>query len=197
MEVFSKAIHGGQYPLSLVAMGPSVSYPGGIYGSTMTANPRALAVGTEVLKKLTPEFQLHVRRQVRTAACSRTAPFVSSCVRVIPPRACSLATRTDHDAESAALACCARPSPTRTHTLTHTHTHTVAHEQGDNFKAALTSLWEKYPSVVSGVSGTGLLCAMDLNEKYDVLAVEKQCRMRGLNVIHGGKNALVRSLLQR
>ena len=49
-------------------MGPAVrAYPGGIYGNTMTANPRALAVGTEVLKQLTPDFQAHVRRQVRRA----------------------------------------------------------------------------------------------------------------------------------
>merc|ERR1719223_2288200 len=40
-ETFSKAINGGQYPLSLLMMGPRVPeiYVKGLYGNTMTSNP--------------------------------------------------------------------------------------------------------------------------------------------------------------
>ena len=50
-EVFSKALNAGQYPLSVVALSKYASefYRQGIYGNTMTANPRACAVACQVL----------------------------------------------------------------------------------------------------------------------------------------------------
>lgn len=124
MEVFSKAIHAGQYPLSVVAMGPNVRYPGGIYGNTMTANPRALDVGSAVLGRLNDDL----RRRIR--------------------------------------------------------------ESGATFMRALDAVREAHPDVVAGTSGTGLLCALSLRPHVDVMRVERECRLRGLNVIHGGGNAL-------
>ncbi|HET7663033.1 MAG TPA: aminotransferase class III-fold pyridoxal phosphate-dependent enzyme, partial [Rhodanobacteraceae bacterium] len=46
METFSKALNAGQYPLSVLAVNDKVAklYRKGIYGNTMTANPRALDV---------------------------------------------------------------------------------------------------------------------------------------------------------
>ena len=51
METYSKALNAGQYPLSILAMTPGASelYRKGIYGNTMTANPRAMDIGTAVL----------------------------------------------------------------------------------------------------------------------------------------------------
>jgi len=51
LETYSKALNAGQYPLSILAMNPRAAdlYRKGIYGNTMTANPRAMDVGTAVL----------------------------------------------------------------------------------------------------------------------------------------------------
>ena len=43
---------------------------------------------------------------------------------------------------------------------------------------------------VDRVTGTGLLLALHLNPNIDVMKVERSLRRRGLNVIHGGENAL-------
>ena len=53
-EVFSKALNAGQYPLSVVALSTHASqfYRQGIYGNTMTANPRACAVACQVLRQV-------------------------------------------------------------------------------------------------------------------------------------------------
>ena len=53
-EVFSKALNGGQYPLSIVALSRRAvaNYREGIYGNTMTGNPRACEVATSVLKEM-------------------------------------------------------------------------------------------------------------------------------------------------
>ena len=58
IEVFSKAINAGQYPLSVIAVNDSVAnkFKTGIYGNTMTGNPKALDIGFETLKRLTPEL---------------------------------------------------------------------------------------------------------------------------------------------
>lgn len=124
VEIFSKAIHAGQYPLSVVAMGPRVAYPGGIYGNTMTANPRALDVGAAVLARCDQQL----RRQIQA--------------------------------------------------------------NGARFLEGLRSVQASHRSVVTNVTGTGLLCALELDPAVDVHRVEAACRNHGLNVIHGGSNAL-------
>jgi acetylornithine/succinyldiaminopimelate/putrescine aminotransferase len=57
METYSKAMNAGQFPLSILAMNESTAkiYQRGIYGNTMTANPRALEVASTVMDMLTPE----------------------------------------------------------------------------------------------------------------------------------------------
>jgi acetylornithine/succinyldiaminopimelate/putrescine aminotransferase len=64
-EVFSKAINGGQYPVSLVALSARAvaSYKRGVYGNTMTANPRACEVVSTVIKSLSNE-KAHVRDNI-------------------------------------------------------------------------------------------------------------------------------------
>ncbi len=51
METWSKALNAGQYPLSVLGLNQRAArlYKKGVYGNTMTANPRALDVGTAVL----------------------------------------------------------------------------------------------------------------------------------------------------
>ena len=62
METYSKALNAGQYPLSILAMTPATAdlYRKGIYGNTMTANPRAMDIGTAVLKMVTPEIRQNI-----------------------------------------------------------------------------------------------------------------------------------------
>eukprot|EP00808_Paulinella_micropora_P027019 g207.t1 len=61
-ETFSKAINAGQYPLSVLALGPRVPeiYVQGLYGNTMTTNPRALDVATAVLSEI-PALRDNIR----------------------------------------------------------------------------------------------------------------------------------------
>lgn len=63
METYSKALNAGQYPMSVLAVGERAAnlYRKGIYGNTMTANPRALDVALAVLKTLTPELRENIR----------------------------------------------------------------------------------------------------------------------------------------
>jgi len=63
MEVYSKALNAGQFPLSVLAVMPHTAdlYRKGIYGNTMTANPRAVDVGCAVLEMITPEVRANVR----------------------------------------------------------------------------------------------------------------------------------------
>jgi len=129
MEIFSKAINSGHYPLSVLAMQPHIydSYRTGLYGNTMTSNPKALSIGIETLSKLTPQ--------------------ISNNIQI----------------------------------------------QGKKFKNMLIDLQIKYPKIISDVTGTGLLLALHLNKKFPVVekeGLEFQCRKYGLNVIHGGENAL-------
>ena len=51
LETFSKAINGGQYPLSVLALSERASnlFKPGLYGNTMTTNPRALQVAISIL----------------------------------------------------------------------------------------------------------------------------------------------------
>lgn len=69
MEAFSKAINGGQYPLSLLAMTEDAAklYKPGIYGNTMTGNPKALAVGIAALEMLTPELRKNIQDRGKEA----------------------------------------------------------------------------------------------------------------------------------
>ena len=62
METYSKALNAGQYPLSVLAMNQRAAelYRRGIYGNTMTANPRALDVGTTVLESITPALRTNI-----------------------------------------------------------------------------------------------------------------------------------------
>lgn len=59
METYSKAMNAGQYPLSVLAMTERTAtlYRTGVYGNTMTANPRAMDVGTAVLGMVTDEVR--------------------------------------------------------------------------------------------------------------------------------------------
>ncbi|MDX1570452.1 MAG: aminotransferase class III-fold pyridoxal phosphate-dependent enzyme [Xanthomonadales bacterium] len=67
METYSKALNAGQYPLSVLAMSPQTAqlYRQGIYGNTMTTNPRAMEVGCAVLAALTPEVRSNIRERGR------------------------------------------------------------------------------------------------------------------------------------
>ncbi|HJT99006.1 MAG TPA: aminotransferase class III-fold pyridoxal phosphate-dependent enzyme [Rhodanobacteraceae bacterium] len=67
METYSKALNAGQYPLSVLAVTPRTAdlYKKGIYGNTMTANPRALDVACAVLESLTDEVRENIRARGR------------------------------------------------------------------------------------------------------------------------------------
>jgi len=69
METWSKALNAGQYPLSVLAVGEAAAqlYRSGIYGNTMTTNPRALDVGCAVLAGLTPALRANIRERGREA----------------------------------------------------------------------------------------------------------------------------------
>ncbi|MEM1082084.1 MAG: aminotransferase class III-fold pyridoxal phosphate-dependent enzyme [Pseudomonadota bacterium] len=62
METYSKALNGGQYPMSVLAMNAHAAelYRKGVYGNTMTANPRALDVASTVLQAVTPELRRNI-----------------------------------------------------------------------------------------------------------------------------------------
>ena len=129
MEVFSKAINSGIYPLSVLALKKEISekYTVGTYGNTMCANPKALDIGFETLSRLDENVSNNIVKQ------------------------------------------------------------------GHNFVAMLNNLKHLYPKVIEDITGTGLLIAAHINNKYAVVGengLEMNCRKRGLNVIHGGKNAL-------
>lgn len=65
METFSKALNAGQYPLSVLAVGerPAGLYRKGIYGNTMTANPRALDVALATLGELSDQVRSNIRER--------------------------------------------------------------------------------------------------------------------------------------
>jgi acetylornithine/succinyldiaminopimelate/putrescine aminotransferase len=62
METYSKALNAGQYPLSVLAMNERASglYRKGVYGNTMTANPKALDVACAVLDGITPQLRQNI-----------------------------------------------------------------------------------------------------------------------------------------
>jgi acetylornithine/succinyldiaminopimelate/putrescine aminotransferase len=63
METYSKALNAAQYPLSVLAVTEKTAalYKKGIYGNTMTTNPRAMDVAISVLHELTPEVRANIR----------------------------------------------------------------------------------------------------------------------------------------
>ncbi|WP_158882278.1 aminotransferase class III-fold pyridoxal phosphate-dependent enzyme [Rhodanobacter sp. L36] len=65
METFSKALNAGQYPLSVLAVTDRTAqlYRKGIYGNTMTANPRALDVALATLNELTDDVRSNIRER--------------------------------------------------------------------------------------------------------------------------------------
>lgn len=67
METFSKALNAGQYPLSVLAMTAETAalYRKGVYGNTMTSNPRAMDVACAVLEAMTPELRRNIAERGR------------------------------------------------------------------------------------------------------------------------------------
>ncbi|MBT8143418.1 MAG: aminotransferase class III-fold pyridoxal phosphate-dependent enzyme [Gammaproteobacteria bacterium] len=65
METFSKALNAGQYPLSVLAINERAlaMYRVGIYGNTMTANPRSLDVACAVLENLDQSTRNNIRER--------------------------------------------------------------------------------------------------------------------------------------
>lgn len=129
IEVWSKALNAGQYPLSVVGMGPRASavFSPGVYGNTMTTNPRALDVATAVLEGIDEGLRTNIR------------------------------------------------------------------ERGAELVEKLGALGTQMPSVFGKAQGTGLLASLEVAPSIPVVAdggLERKCRERGLNVIHGGPNSL-------
>ncbi len=75
METYSKALNAGQYPLSVLAVNERAAnlYRKGVYGNTMTTNPRALDVACAVLAQLTPELRTNIRERGRQAVAKLEA----------------------------------------------------------------------------------------------------------------------------
>ena len=65
LETWSKALNAGQYPLSVLGMNERAAslYVTGIYGNTMTTNPRALETAVAVLDCMTPELRQNIRNR--------------------------------------------------------------------------------------------------------------------------------------
>lgn len=65
LETWSKAMNAGQFPLSVLGMNKRASdlYVTGIYGNTMTTNPRALETAVAVLDSITPELRTNIRER--------------------------------------------------------------------------------------------------------------------------------------
>lgn len=63
MESYSKALNAGQYPLSVLALSETCArdYRPGVYGNTMTSNPRALDIAVVVLDSLNDELRENIR----------------------------------------------------------------------------------------------------------------------------------------
>lgn len=65
METYSKALNAAQYPLSVLAVNERAAglYRKGVYGNTMTTNPRALDVACATLAQLTPRVRENIRKR--------------------------------------------------------------------------------------------------------------------------------------
>ena len=130
METYSKAMNGGQYPLSVLALNKATSelYRAGVYGNTMTTNPRALDIALAVLNSITPELRQNIR------------------------------------------------------------------DRGRELLDKLTALQNELDGCITKVQGTGLLTSAELDpdhfKNYGANSTEEYMRKHGINVIHGGINAL-------
>jgi len=64
-ETYSKALNAGQYPLSVIALNEKFAeiYVPGVYGNTMTTNPRALEIGCVVLDSITDKLRENIRER--------------------------------------------------------------------------------------------------------------------------------------
>ena len=67
MESYSKALNAGQYPLSVLALSDACAsaYRRGLYGNTMTSNPRAMDVAVAVLETLNEELRSNIGERGR------------------------------------------------------------------------------------------------------------------------------------
>ncbi len=76
METYSKALNAAQYPLSVLAVNERAAglYRKGVYGNTMTTNPRALDVACATLAQLTPQVRENIRKRA-----SKPCRSCSSC----------------------------------------------------------------------------------------------------------------------
>ncbi|RRN80360.1 MULTISPECIES: aminotransferase class III-fold pyridoxal phosphate-dependent enzyme [Pseudoxanthomonas] len=65
METYSKALNAAQFPLSVLAVTAHAAslYRKGVYGNTMTTNPRALDVACATLGLLTPQVRRNIRER--------------------------------------------------------------------------------------------------------------------------------------
>jgi len=130
METYSKAMNGGQYPLSVLALNTATSelYRAGVYGNTMTTNPRALDIALAVLNSITPELRQNIR------------------------------------------------------------------DRGRELLDKLSALQDELGGSITKVQGTGLLTSAELDpvhfKNYGANSTEEYRRKQGINVIHGGTNAL-------
>jgi acetylornithine/succinyldiaminopimelate/putrescine aminotransferase len=62
MESYSKALNAGQFPLSVLGLNERAAnlYRAGVYGNTMTSNPRAMDVAVSVLQQFTPQIRQNI-----------------------------------------------------------------------------------------------------------------------------------------
>lgn len=127
LETYSKAINAGQFPLSVLAI-RGERYKKGIYGNTMTSNPRAMAVGISVLNAVTDQMRENII------------------------------------------------------------------QKGEEALEKLKTLQKEFGDAIPKVQGTGLLFSVHFNPEHYIASgknsLEEGMRRRGVNVIHGGKNAL-------
>lgn len=67
MESYSKALNAGQFPLSVLALSKKAAdtYKQGMYGNTMTTNPRALDVAVAVLDSFDTKRRENIRKRGR------------------------------------------------------------------------------------------------------------------------------------
>ncbi|MEO1576878.1 MAG: aminotransferase class III-fold pyridoxal phosphate-dependent enzyme, partial [Pseudomonadota bacterium] len=130
METYSKALNAGQFPLSVLAMNERAAalYRKGVYGNTMTTNPRALDAAVAVLDMVDDGLRDNIRRR------------------------------------------------------------------GAELLAKLAALKDELGGAITQVQGTGLLVSCELDpdrfKSYGEDSVEEKMRMEGINIIHGGHNAL-------
>ncbi|NNF16603.1 MAG: aminotransferase class III-fold pyridoxal phosphate-dependent enzyme [Gammaproteobacteria bacterium] len=130
METYSKALNAGQYPLSVLALTEEAAalYRKGIYGNTMTTNPRCLDAACEAMALLTDDLRENIRAR------------------------------------------------------------------GAELRDKLKDLGRELDDAMFKVQGTGLLVSGELDpgkyKAYGANSTEEYIRKRGVNVIHGGKNAL-------